>query len=99
VSVRESRKRAYTASRFGGDNPPHPESRGDGLYTATHDCGNTEGHKLERRQLTAMKQSCQRQCFSTLNHNLSYCYDAGRVIKWLWRVARTGFREARSFED
>lgn len=69
------------------------------MYAASYDWGNIERHNLDRGQLTAMKQTCQRHCFSTLNHNLSYCYDAGRVIKWLWRVARTGFREARSFED
>jgi hypothetical protein len=32
-----------------------------------------------------MKQNRQRQCFSTLNHNLAYCYNDARVIKWLWR--------------
>jgi hypothetical protein len=29
-----------------------------------------------------MKKSCQRHCFSTLNHNLACCYDDSRVIKF-----------------
>jgi len=31
-----------------------------------------------------MKQTCQQHCFSTLNHNLAYCYDDARVIKFVW---------------
>ena len=47
-----------------------------------------------------MKNICQRQCFSTLNHNLAYCYNDARVIKWLWKQLRNGFQGgARSFED
>jgi hypothetical protein len=35
-----------------------------------------------------MKKSCQTHCFSTLNHNLGYCYDDGRVL----RQALRGFQ-------
>ncbi|MBI3049642.1 MAG: hypothetical protein HYY76_15160 [Acidobacteria bacterium] len=34
-----------------------------------------------------MKRTCQRHCFSTLNHNLAHSYNDARVIKWLWRQA------------
>jgi hypothetical protein len=47
-----------------------------------------------------MKKTCQKHCYSTLNHNLVYCYNDARVIKWLWQQARNGFQSgARSFED
>jgi len=35
-----------------------------------------------------MKSTCQQHCFSTLNHNLAYCYNDARVIKWLWANAQ-----------
>jgi hypothetical protein len=38
--------------------------------------------------------------FSTLNHNLSYCYDASRAIRWLLKQAAHGFQGTTgSFED
>jgi len=48
-----------------------------------------------------MKNTCQHHCFSTLNHNLGYCYDDARVMKWVWKQAVTNkFKGgARSFED
>jgi hypothetical protein len=62
--------------------------------------GSIDKPKLEREQLMEMKKTCQRHCFSTLNHNLAYCYDAQRVMKWLWKQAKNGFGSgARSFED
>jgi radical SAM protein with 4Fe4S-binding SPASM domain len=70
------------------------------MYSATFDWGNIDQPKLEAKQLGAMKKTCERHCFSTLNHNLAYCYDARRVIKWLWKQTRNGFKSgARSFED
>jgi hypothetical protein len=69
------------------------------MYAATHDWGNIEPPKFDRKQLSTMKQTCQRHCFSTLNHNLSYCYNDARVIKWLWNQAKNGLRGGvRSFE-
>ena len=62
--------------------------------------GNIDGGKFNHGQLQEMKQSCQQHCFSRLNHNLAYCYDDARVLRWLWQQARRGFRGgARSFED
>lgn len=70
------------------------------MYGAAFDWGAVEGHKFDAAQLSAMKQTCQKHCFSTLNHNLGYCYNDARVIKWLWKQVRNGFRSgARSFED
>jgi MoaA/NifB/PqqE/SkfB family radical SAM enzyme len=70
------------------------------MYAATYDWGSIEGHKFDPVQLHDMKKSCQKHCFSTLNHNLGYCYNDARVIKWIWKQARNGFKSgARSFED
>jgi len=70
------------------------------MYAATYDWGTVEGHKFERSQLDEMKKTCQQHCFSTLNHNLGYCYNDARVIKWLWKQARNGLKGGvRSFED
>ena len=70
------------------------------MYAATHNWGNIEIPKFDRKQLSEMKQRCQQHCFSTLNHNLSYCYNDARVIKWLWNQAKNGLRGGvRSFED
>ena len=72
------------------------------MYSSSFDWGNIEEPKFDQTQLGAMKKTCQRHCFSTLNHNLAYCYDDARVIKWVWSTlvanrARGG--NARSFED
>jgi hypothetical protein len=57
------------------------------------------GH-FDQTQTSAMKSTCQRDCFSTLNHNLAYCYNDARVIKWLWSNAMNRFQGGvRSFED
>ena len=63
------------------------------MYNASYDWGTIENHKFERKQLTDMKQECQKSCFSTLNHILAFCYNDERVIKWLWKHAKVGFRE------
>jgi MoaA/NifB/PqqE/SkfB family radical SAM enzyme len=71
------------------------------MYGATYDWGNIDQRKFDRTQLSAMKSTCQRHCFSTLNHNLAYCYNDARVIKWLWsNVIKNKFQGGvRSFED
>jgi MoaA/NifB/PqqE/SkfB family radical SAM enzyme len=70
------------------------------MYASTHDWGNIDQPKFDPAQLKSMKQSCQRHCFSTLNHNLAYCYNDARALKWLWQQAKTGFSGGcRSFED
>ena len=70
------------------------------MYSSTSDWGNIDRPKFETEQLTKLKSTCQRHCFSTLNHNLGYCYNDARVIKWIWKQALNRFRGgARSFED
>jgi MoaA/NifB/PqqE/SkfB family radical SAM enzyme len=62
------------------------------MYSATYDWGVVGDHRFEARQLNEMKQGCQSHCFSTLNHNLAYCYDAMRAIKWVGKQALHGFQ-------
>ena len=62
------------------------------MYSATHDWGTIENHRFEVSQLNEMKTSCQTHCFSTLNHNLGFCYNDARVIKWVLAQARHGFQ-------
>jgi MoaA/NifB/PqqE/SkfB family radical SAM enzyme len=70
------------------------------MYAATHDWRVVGDHRFEDRQLDGMKQDCQRHCFSTLNHNLAYCYKPSRAIKWALRQAAPGFRGTTgSFDD
>ena len=72
------------------------------MYAATYDWGNIDKFNFDAKQLDAMKNTCQRHCFSTLNHNLAYCYNDARVIKWLWsQMVVNRFRGGRtlSFED
>jgi radical SAM protein with 4Fe4S-binding SPASM domain len=69
------------------------------LYPATYDWGNIENIGFDYAQLQTLKKTCQRHCFSTLNHNLAYCYNDARVMKWLWQQARRGLRGgAQSFD-
>jgi MoaA/NifB/PqqE/SkfB family radical SAM enzyme len=64
-------------------------------YSATHDWGTVENPKMEPLQLNVMKQSCEKTCFSTLNHILAFCYNDARVIRWLLRQAAHGFQGVR----
>jgi hypothetical protein len=41
------------------------------MYPATHDWGNIDKPNFDEKQLKSMKSTCQRHCFSTLNHNLA----------------------------
>ncbi len=71
------------------------------MYASTYDWGNIDGHKFDSKQLAGMKTTCQQHCFSTLNHNLAYCYNDARVIKFVWTnlVKNRMKGGARSFED
>jgi MoaA/NifB/PqqE/SkfB family radical SAM enzyme len=62
------------------------------LYSATHDWGVVENHKFEVSQLDEMKKTCHTHCFSTLNHNLGFCYNDARVIKWVVKQAAHRFQ-------
>lgn len=41
------------------------------MYSASFDRGNIDQFTFNREQLDDMKQSCQKRCFSTLNHNFA----------------------------
>lgn len=71
------------------------------MYASTYDWGNIDQHKFESDKLANMKKTCQQHCFSTLNHNLAYCYNDARVIKFVWTnlVRNRAKGGARSFED
>lgn len=70
------------------------------MYSATYDWGAIENHKFDVQQLDEMKEECQTHCFSTLNHNLGYCYNDARVIKWVLKQAARGFQGLTgSFDD
>ena len=71
------------------------------MYASTFDWGTIDGHKFEASQLANMKKTCQQHCFSTLNHNLAYCYNDARVIKFVWTnlIKNRMKGGARSFED
>jgi MoaA/NifB/PqqE/SkfB family radical SAM enzyme len=71
------------------------------MYGATYDWGNIDEHKFDDRQLGEMKTTCQRHCFSTLNHNLAYCYNDSRVIKFVWTMMVKNRMKggAQSFKD
>lgn len=62
------------------------------MYSASHDWGTIEHSRFDQAELAEMKQSCQPDCFSTLNHIVAYCYNDRRAIKWIWRQALSGFQ-------
>ena len=62
------------------------------MYSASHDWGTIENHNFQVPQLNELKKSCQAYCFSTLNHNLGFCYNDSRVIKWVLKQAAHGFQ-------
>lgn len=62
------------------------------MYNAAHDWGVSGKPRFERQQLSAVKVECQKRCFSTLNHNLAYCYNASRALRWTLKQAVNGFR-------
>jgi len=42
-------------------------------------------------ELAAVKKNRQPHCFSTLDHNLAYCYKVSRTFKWTMKQALHGF--------
>ncbi len=62
------------------------------MYSATHDWGAIENPRFETRQLQEMKKKCQPHCFSTLNHNLAFCYSDERAVRWILKQAVRGFQ-------
>jgi MoaA/NifB/PqqE/SkfB family radical SAM enzyme len=62
------------------------------MYSANHDWGVAGEPRFDREQLKELKCECQPHCYSTLNHNLAYCFKASRAMKWTFKQAIRGFR-------
>jgi len=65
------------------------------MYSATEDWGVVGTPRFDRTQLKEMKETCEPNCFSTLNHIVGWCYNDARVVKWLARQAAHGFQGVR----
>lgn len=48
------------------------------MCPATYDWGTIEEPKFDSQQLRTIKKGREKHCFSTLNHNLGYCYNDAR---------------------
>ncbi len=62
------------------------------MYSATHDWGVVGDHKFEHEQLDEMKKECTKQCLSTCNYILGFCYNTRRVAWWGLKQAMRGFK-------
>jgi MoaA/NifB/PqqE/SkfB family radical SAM enzyme len=69
------------------------------MYQANHDWGTIEAPRMNPDDLTKMKCECEKNCFSTLNHILAFCYNDARVIRWLFKQALHGFQGVRANMD
>ena len=65
------------------------------MYSSTTDWGVVGAHKFITDQLKEMKVTCEPNCYSTLNHIVGWCYNDGRVIRWLLKQAAHGFQGVR----
>lgn len=65
------------------------------MYSVNHDWGTIEAPKMDPNQLRQMKGECEKNCFSTLNHILAFCYNDARVIRWLLKQSLHGFQGVR----
>jgi len=62
------------------------------LYAAGRDWGSIGNPQFDRGELERMKVTCQRHCFSTLQHNVGFCYNDARIVRWIARQVARGFR-------
>jgi len=62
------------------------------LYSTSYDWGVVGRPRFDRVELEQLKRACQPHCYSTLNHNLAYCYKPRRALKWVLRQAVRGFQ-------
>jgi MoaA/NifB/PqqE/SkfB family radical SAM enzyme len=69
------------------------------VYNTVYDWGTIERPRFDPQQLKNLKCQCEHDCFSTLNHILAFCYNDGRVIRWLLRQAAHGFQGIRGNMD
>jgi MoaA/NifB/PqqE/SkfB family radical SAM enzyme len=69
------------------------------LYSAGVNWGSIEHPRFDAGELNQMKSVCQHHCFSTLQHNVGFCYNDARVVRWVLKQAAGGFRRrAAAFE-
>lgn len=68
-------------------------------YNAGDRWGEVGDPHFDRPLLDRMKASCERHCFSTLNHIVGYCYNDRRVIEMLLKQAARGFQGIRGNFD
>lgn len=69
-------------------------------YSSPYDWGNLDLPRFDNQQLSTMKKTCQKHCFSTLNHNLAFCYDDAWVIRYFWNaVVRNRMRNGANSLD
>ena len=62
------------------------------MYSAAEDWGSVGAPCFDPHKLCEMKQSCELNCFSTLNHILAMCYDDARVIRYFVKQLKRGFQ-------
>jgi MoaA/NifB/PqqE/SkfB family radical SAM enzyme len=62
------------------------------MYSATHDWGVVGKHKFDLEQLAEMRKECSKQCLSTCNYILGFCYNTRRVVWWGAKQALHGFK-------
>ena len=62
------------------------------MYSSGPDWGTIGNPQFPHIQLAPIKDACQAHCFSTLNHNLAFCYNDARALKWVGRQALRGFQ-------
>jgi len=62
------------------------------MYSSQFDWGAIGNPKFQDNPLGPIKKACQPYCFSTLNHNLAFCYNDRRVLKWVGMQALRGFQ-------
>jgi MoaA/NifB/PqqE/SkfB family radical SAM enzyme len=62
------------------------------MYNASGGWGVAGRPCFDPAELASMKVECRKRCFSTLNHNLAYCYNASRAIRWVLKRAARGFQ-------
>ena len=61
------------------------------FYNEPGDWGRV-GEKARFTEWHSSKQTCSRRCFSTLNYTVAHAYNDRRVLHWLFKQAKRGFR-------
>jgi MoaA/NifB/PqqE/SkfB family radical SAM enzyme len=62
------------------------------MYSSNRDWGTIEAPRMDSEHLREVKEECEPNCFSTLNHILAFCYNDANVMRWLFKQAAHGFQ-------